>query len=147
MSIIYEALKKVENTPSPKMEKATLKSRPILRSVFLYLLIICAGLFLANAFFAFLSSPKKPAGAVKTIPAASANNVASSAALELKKGSQAPFILSGVFFSEDEGYAIVNDQIVRAGDTIGGATVKQITLSEVVLENWDSSVIKLTNKK
>lgn len=151
MSIIYDALKKVESTPRPKIEKVTYQPRLILRPFFLYLLIICVGLFLANTFFAFLSSPKKPVQSVNSqkVPAvASVNNfVSPTAVLELKKGSQAPFILSGVFFSEDEGYAIVNDQIVRTGDVIGGATVKQITLSEVVLENWDSSVIKLSNKK
>lgn len=55
-------------------------------------------------------------------------------------------MLNGVFFSENEGYALINNRIVKEGDALEGVTVKRIKLDEVELEAEDGSTIKLSTK-
>ncbi|MFA6217039.1 MAG: hypothetical protein WDL87_05235 [Candidatus Omnitrophota bacterium] len=43
------------------------------------------------------------------------------------------FVLSGVFFSDNEGFALINNHIVKEGDFIEGAIIQRITIDEVVL--------------
>ena len=40
-------------------------------------------------------------------------------------------VLNGIFFSQEEGYALVNNHIVKVGDKVGGALVKRIDVNEV----------------
>ena len=49
-------------------------------------------------------------------------------------GVKLPFNLSGISSQGDARYAIINDVIVQKGDSIDGATVKEILGREVVLE-------------
>jgi hypothetical protein len=52
-------------------------------------------------------------------------------------------VLNGVFFSGPDAYGLINNQIVKTGDQIAGATVKKITVTDVELETADAKVIKL----
>jgi hypothetical protein len=52
-------------------------------------------------------------------------------------------VLNGVFFSGPDAYGLINNQIVKVGDQIAGATVKKITVTDVELETADAKVIKL----
>jgi len=175
MSIIYDALKKVEtsqaNDSKTKIDKDS-KSKP--KIYLLYALMISLGLFIANIFYGWLS--QKPtlkttdiAGqqAVVWLPIAKAtvqppadkkepylaptlptDALQASASVETKMETQKetlpPFTLNGVFFSGGEGYALINNRIVKKGDKIERATVVQISLDEVELE-LDGSIIKLSN--
>jgi len=51
-----------------------------------------------------------------------------------------PFILNGVYFSGDKGYALINNQILEEGDSIGDAIVEKITLDFVELKVKDKPV-------
>lgn len=42
--------------------------------------------------------------------------------------------LSGIFLADDSAYAIINDQVVKAGDKVKNCTVKMIGTSEVAVE-------------
>jgi type II secretory pathway component PulC len=148
MSIIYDALKKVEKNISlepkvEKLEKTRLRfSKALPRLYLVYILVACIGVFLGNALFNLLTytksisfkqiKPSMPRTDTETIQSA-----------ELAKPLPQPeekielresFVLNGIFFSDNEGYALINNQIVKAGDTIKGATVKDIKLNEVELE-------------
>jgi hypothetical protein len=50
--------------------------------------------------------------------------------------------LSGIFYDEQQSYALINNQIVKKGDLVGGAKVVDITASNVDLE-FEGEPIKL----
>ncbi|MFA5286929.1 MAG: general secretion pathway protein GspB, partial [Candidatus Omnitrophota bacterium] len=52
--------------------------------------------------------------------------------------------LSGIFFQQDKGYALINNQILKVGDTIQGAKVEEINLDKVILE-FEGRKITLIN--
>ncbi len=129
------------------------KTGSALKIYLVYALFICSGFLIANIFFRLLSKqvlqgkneesiplPKAPKELPEETPKLS---MPLPAVVEDKQKPQASFILSGVFFSEDEGYALINNRIVKENDKINGAVVLEITLDEVKLE-LQGSVIRLT---
>ena len=169
MSIIYDALKKVEQSnigvtnPREAVAKAQIKHK--LKTYLLYVLVVCAGFFSANIFFTFLSHPKIVSKVNIKLPAAAAlvrekpkqkqpkatihtqqkpvqpsAELVASAGSPLKAASRAMLVLNGIFFSQDEGYALINNHIVKEGDTVDGALVKRIGVDEVELEVNGSSL-------
>ena len=64
----------------------------------------------------------------------------------LRKESKEPLILNGIFFSQDEPYALINNQIVKESETIEGATVKRIKVDEVEVEK-EGSILTLKKSK
>jgi len=148
MSIIHDALKKAEKTidsnskeeVSPYSEEKKIKSNP--KVYLLYFLVICLGLFIGNIFFGLLTNTKKPSA--KHLPPAPVQKAPEKnlpepspvipPAPEAKTHPKGNFVLSGVFFSQEEGFALINNRIVKVGDEIRGAVVKEIKLNEVELE-------------
>lgn len=169
MSIIYDALKKVEESNvkeiKPQAEPSEHHKRSF-KTYLLYGLAACVGLFVINLFFSFLTHPKQGAKAERLNPAPVFKEqtppaLQTQAAIQAKPSAQQPsqqeapkatavrmsskglLILNGIFFSENEGYALVNNHIVKVGDTVNSATVKSITVDEVELEA-DGESVKLT---
>lgn len=174
MSIIYDALKKLEKSNpgnlgvEGKGQEKRLKFQIKTYTYLLYLLVVCLGIFVGNIFFSFLSRPKTIAvgakqkqdypGLPKQVAPAPAPAATQEEAQEESLETEEPIaeavnkepseqlVLNGIFFSEDKGYALINNQIVKEGDVIAGSTVKRIGLDEVELE-FEGSAIKLyTNK-
>ena len=79
MSIIYDALKKVEKTNNRDIISEVNKesSGPKLTTYLLYVLVVCAGLFVANVFFGVISP-------IKTKTAQPVKKIAESSRKELK---------------------------------------------------------------
>ncbi|MFA4842324.1 MAG: hypothetical protein WC658_00610 [Candidatus Omnitrophota bacterium] len=147
MSIIYEALKKVENLnaikkplDSPRLARHKTKTH------LLFILIVASGFLAASILFNLLShTPEKKIVAVPQVPPA----ILIPAAQEPLPAGQEPavverpkeeppaakFILNGIFFSQNEGYALINNQIVKSGDNVAGASVKRVDPNEVELES------------
>lgn len=166
MSIIYDALKKVEasgaNDSKTKIDKGF---KPKSKIYFLYALVICFGFFIANIFYEWLL-PKYSLNTANIVTkgqplidkkqtvsaydqsssktATLQTNTSVENRIETQKENPPSFTLNGVFFSEDEGYALINNRIVKKGDKIEGATIVQISLGEVDLE-FGGSIIKLSN--
>jgi hypothetical protein len=92
---------------------------------------------------AFTSVPKKQSSA---IPSSAAPAAAAAAASTAVPTAAAEFILNGVFFSEGNGYALINNQIVRKDDTIGNAKVIAVVADGVELEIRGKQV-KITLQK
>lgn len=141
MSIIYEALKKVE--PQLKQRKRVRSPRP--KTFLILILMACAGFFIADIFFGILAKLLSPH------PALARRNPVIQAPKPLVKTptpsvASPGFTLNGVFFSDDHGSAIINNQIINEGDTIEGAKVISITLDGVELEIEGKS-IKLSTSK
>lgn len=157
MSIIYDALKKVEKSGilKVKADKEERYSKSKLKIYFFYFLVICFGVFIGNIFFSFLSQPKgsltqqlEPP-AEETLPEPTEEPPLESApptSADKEKKLKESLVLSGVFFSQNEGYALINNQIVKEGNLIEGATVKRIGLNEVELE-FEGLTVKLSTNQ
>lgn len=169
MSIIYDALKKVERSQNINPEIKINKADKARHKIYLiYALVVVLGFFAANLLWGFLIKPLpakvnvasgdavkiakaqeiKPVGqraleAQVSIPAAPTPAPSPAAATPETKPE---LTLNGIFFSEDEGYALINNQIVKQGDTVDGAKVVRIDVAEVELES-QGSVIKLSCSK
>ena len=155
MSIINEALKKTEAELQKISTKATslppkhAKTNPIL----LYILILSAGFLLANFIFTLLKNKIKttPTAIEKILPISQAIIVSSPAIiarapLEEEKPPETNFVLNGIFFSDNDGYALVNNQIVREKDFVDGAKVSLITANKIELNNAGQIITLSTNR-
>jgi hypothetical protein len=144
MSIIYDALKKVEDSGGlasiSKFEKTRKFNK---RGILLYVFALACGIILANVIFGVFSKPApgiRIAG-VQEKPVVSAASrqdlpIAETYVPPLGAEPKAPkLVLSGVFFSQTSSYAIINNQIVKEGDIIEGVVVKRINQEDVVLES------------
>lgn len=165
MSIIYDALKKVEASAATNPGKDTGKNKKNrTKTYLLYVLTILFGLFIANIFYSWLS--KRVVSQIS--PSAKINNanvkkkeltpllIPIEQQAPLTKGeipsaakasdeTKGQFSLNGVFFSGNDGYALINNMIVKTGDKIGGATIEKISLEEVDLKEGETT-IKLSNR-
>ncbi|MEW6101790.1 MAG: hypothetical protein AB1481_05790 [Candidatus Omnitrophota bacterium] len=152
MSVIYDALKKVEKAQgketgadaSGNKRSFFLKSTKIL----LYFSASCVGLILGSIIFGTLS--KKPAIAKKIALAKEAIPEAISRVVEKpipipqsapekedapasKEEARIGFSLNGIFFSEGKGFALLNNKVVMEGDYLEGAVVQKINPEDITL--------------
>jgi type II secretory pathway component PulC len=185
MSIIYDALKKVENSIDKNQGVKDVAHKSKRKVYLLYVSVACLGFIIANTFFNLITKThqskinilakkqsefskseaqgknltqaqiKVKNSSLKTQPLKTdtptfiplSTEMQKSAAAETKKGKQPrlSFILNGVFFSQDKGYALINNKIVEEGDIVEEATVMRITLDEVELKSQNGLSIKLSN--
>lgn len=137
MSIINEALKKTGEfiQENEAKNKPAAKTFPSPKLSIIYILILLAGVLLSKFIFGLLSrplqTPKIEAAESSVKPVLSTAAVTPS---ENKNIAEPSFILNGIFFSDNDGYALVNNQIVRENDSVDGATVIRITPQAVELD-------------
>ena len=158
MSIIYDALKKVEKSGEPALKdnKVTPSPKNKIKNYLIYILFLVLGLFASKMFFSYLNRQPyqvKPAKQTKTTPPV--NNVPKPPPLQQPKlppavenievPAKPTLILNGVFSSGEESYALINNQIVKLGDKINGAVIKKITPEEVLLDSEGSEIRLPTN--
>ena len=159
MSIIYDALKKVEGLNTGLNAGLDKGQKSKFKVYLIYALVACFGFFIANIFFGLFKlktiQTQAPDTLVKNepqtdtvqVPVEALPSKASTSPSEaIKEDIQEGLVLNGVFFSEDQGYALINNRIVKEGDIIGGLTVQRIDLDSVELESA-GSVIKLSYTK
>jgi len=178
MSIIYDALKKVEGKfDESSQDKENFKPREkTWMNIFLGVMAIGAGFFIAAVIFNSGFFDRFIKGGYNVLPPAKSiitmNDTKTPPIIPLEKSQPAtetghpkditpeesatkPILnevaptltLNGVFFSENEGYALINNQIVREGDTISGAEVVRITMDGVELKANGRSIKLLSGKK
>jgi len=179
MSIIYDALKKVEQKITPFNQKGT---EPIskpgkfpIKRLLLVAAVFVLGVLIAKSFFSTFLSPEAiraglpPAPSVTkaqpaerksqaSIPPSAESTPKAEGPLPAPRALFAPiiskmkskestaFVLNGVFSSGEERYALINNQIIQEGDTIGGAKVISITVDGVDLESR-GEIIRLKEGK
>jgi len=171
LSIIHDALKKTEGAlqspqdnppegPSPEVASYLKKKRRRNRIewVIFYLLAVILGLYIGNIPFDLAGKAntlvknfnfswlavkkqagpgalqKKDASLLKKIPILSG---------EKKESDE--LVLNGIFFSKDGSYAVINNQIVKVGEMVNDATVREIQEDEVTLE-YRGGVLKLSTR-
>lgn len=153
MSIIYDALKKVEeHTAQGQNGAAVVQAHPVAmhkkRRIFIFILAVCLGFISAGFIYKYLLAslislpkalkevqpspvvPLQPQTNVTAIPSVTAVIPAGAGKDMLTTGGLA---LNGIFFSGEESYALVNNLIVKTGDTVDGWTVSEILMEEVEL--------------
>ena len=168
MSIIYDALKKVERSihPNPTLQIQKKEHKIKSKVYLLFVLVAGLGIFVANIVFGLYTKSlqsknnvvvgnrpqvkleqglvsQPPQALPKEAPLAESSLSLSPIPADTENLTSPVLVLNGVFFSENEGYALINNQVVKKGDVIGGATVTQITLGGVELE-FQGSVIKVS---
>ncbi|MBN1913493.1 MAG: hypothetical protein JW788_03740 [Candidatus Omnitrophica bacterium] len=161
MSIIYEALKKVENSLDKKNIGPAGKNMKN-KNYFLYFAVSAVGAACVAFIFGFFVFKNKqetaldkgyvaPAAVsvIPQAPAAFVEQAAPAATIEIKepapKKSFTPprFNVNGIFFSEEKGYALINNRIVEKGDNIEGFKVISISLESIGLENEEGEQFSL----
>ncbi len=148
MSIIYDALKKVEKSVGQKIPLDPLPSKPKFNRVyFIYIAVALVGIALSKILFDFFIIPAQiePPKIVKADirPRRVEKETLKNETPPQKFPEEATLpslFLNGVFFSENEGYALINNRILKVGDTIEGAEVKEITLDSVELKFKDRGI-------
>jgi len=174
MSIINEALKKTEehllknSAKDNPLSTKTLAPKPFM----LYILILIAGLLLGSLIFNLLKHlPQNNTSLTKknslTFPSqahraqtqqtpventqpivqttdSSLASIPPNQPLTERKPDKANFILNGIFFSDNDGYALINNQIVRENDYIDGAKVSLITANNVQLDSAGQTITLTT---
>jgi len=158
MSIIYDALQKVQKNITQEkspLQPETLKNSPPAkgktRPIFIYVLVVFFGLTLGNFAYNFLNhrlkkivpTPSRTSTAIKQT-AVTINPKIEEPTNPSPLTSEPTLVLNGVFFEQGEGYALINNKIVRLGDEIEHAKVKEITIDGVMLD-LDGKTIKLTS--
>ncbi len=152
MSIIYDALKKLEQEAvtetRPRPKEKIFKQQKI-KLIAIYILVACVGLVIGNLIFSTLAPPL-PGAKARPVTLAREPLKAEIPPLQgIAHVAQAPsqetlpspiLVLNGIFFSQEEGYALINNQIVKEGDEVNGAKVKKISMDEVELNALGSSI-------
>ena len=161
MSIIYEALKKIQKSEQDTQNTAAAdKAKKSKYKVYLfYFLVICVGVFIGSIFFRFLGRGKAPSQKKSALPVIQekipapviepADKPKQGKPSEVSEAETKPLgslVVNGVFFSQDVEYALINNRIVKEGDEIDGAKVKSVTLYEVVLD-YDGQEVRLPSGK
>lgn len=167
MSIIYDALKKVEHSTNKDIvAEVNKESRGNKWATYLlYLLVACAGVFAANTIFNAFSTcalgpepvkivkpavlgPLKPAPVKTPTPApVETPTPAPATAVEAKiEPMIPPLMLNGVFFSNDGNYALINNEVVKQGDSVEGIKVNKVNLDDVELETSTGVKFKLSTQ-
>ena len=160
MSIIYDALKKVERSTNKDIITEVNKERSAnkLTPYLLYALVACGGIFAANMVFTVFSPPAtspKPAkitkpAVVKEAPVPIPSKTITPAPTTIVEAKIEPMIpplmLNGVFFSKNQGFALINNKVVKQGDSVEGIKVRKVNLDDVELETSTGVKFKLTTQ-
>jgi hypothetical protein len=149
MSIIHDALKKVEQAQNVKAQHVVTPKNHSghgRKNNFIFVIFaVVFGLFILN--FLLKYSPDKAVKKVVQPSLVEAKLTSFSENSALKTNSKAVnLVLNGVFLADNEWFALINNQIVKKGQEINGAVLKNISFDEVELDS-QGSILKLSNQQ
>lgn len=153
MSIIYEALKKTDAQNQKLPEQKPAKK---------YLTFVMVILGIAGAVgivryldnYAFIKSNKPAAkhlvaeaqpSSMALAPEIAANKLPAAKITETKSAFPDNLVLTGILVSEDGNLALIDDRILKVGDTIDGAAILNIQPDRVEL-SYQNQKITLKNR-
>jgi hypothetical protein len=154
MSIIYEALKKVEgkvslasleNTPRPESPPLRKKERKIIvpkKRTFLspLLFLIALGLLILS----FLLPDQQEAARQKALSRPAEKREIDPVRVHVKPEVTEKYVLEGIVYDSQDSFAIINGKAVKESDTIGDLRMDKISEDSVELvNNQDNSRVTL----
>ncbi len=155
MSIIYDALKKVEENhpqhlpePMAKKSKSIFSVKKILIGfiVLVLLFLVTKSLYVRNTAGARIPAsaitPEKTLLLLPPAPEKIKEKKAPGTIQDMGDNLTEKFVLNGVFFTDNQGYALINNRITKEGDSVNDAIVKKITLEEVEID-YQGTIHKL----
>ncbi|MFY9402757.1 MAG: hypothetical protein WAQ07_05065 [Candidatus Omnitrophota bacterium] len=156
MSIIYDALKKVEkNTSNSNNQQAnsTFTKKPEIKKpnpLLVLILILLSLVFIAKTIIHIVKISKaaqpslipEPITIEPTVEITPQDKIEEPTLIE--EPLEPELTLNGVYFQGNERYALINNRVVKPGDTIQNAKVKEINLEKVSLD-FEGKVITLLN--
>jgi hypothetical protein len=154
--------------PKPEALPAKPASKFDFKVIFLYILLVAIGGIAAKYAFDFFA-PKKPKPVtpvminvnskpasqplIRFVPPGGKQAATSASGAEEKSNEQPlfslkkritqtvnPYNLSGIFFSGDKNYCIINDKVLGEGDFVEGAKVTRISAEDVELQINDKTI-------
>jgi len=155
MSIIYDALKKVEGSLSKPKSVSAASHAPVRRTSKLipflaYSFVVLLAIFSMKMVYDLITSPgrskqvkKDPRSSLNVFTAVNQPALLSNIpALNTQEITEElpDLVLNGIFFSGGAGYALINNQILEEGDGISGLVVRRITEGDVELKTKNSVV-------
>ena len=145
MSIIYDALKKVDDKDIRVKRQNRFNKKKYIFRFFLLVLIVVLIPFAAANFKKQPSTPtvKKKAVISKNQPIA-AKPVQKRTPQPVKEYSVDQYALEGIIYEGDTPLAVINGKLLNKGDIINGFTVKEIMPNSVILLGPDNKETNLT---
>jgi hypothetical protein len=157
-----------ETKPPAPEQKTAKPEKPAgkfdFKIVFLYIILISLGIILAKYAFDFFAPKQPQTGSqnaankpvhqpfIKFVPS-NQKLTGGGSQTEAKKETQPlislkkkinqavnPYSLSGIFYSGNQSYCIINDKVLGVGDTVESAKVVRIDTGEVELQLNDKSI-------
>ncbi|MBI4981684.1 MAG: hypothetical protein HZC15_00825 [Candidatus Omnitrophica bacterium] len=149
MSIIHDALKKVEQAQNVKAQNVITPENHSghgRKNNFIFVIFaVVFGLFTLNLLLKY--SPDKAVKKVVQPLPVEAKLTSFSESFALKTSNKTvSLVLNGVFLADNEWFALINNQIVKKGQEINGAVLKNISFDEVELDS-QGSILKLSNQQ
>jgi hypothetical protein len=161
MSVIYDALNKLDKSKSPDVKPDPKKGDgPGWKIYLLCGVVVFFGYFAARALFGHISKDKYESFTEARETKVARINAAKAARLsamkssipkalaafskEIAKPKHLPLVLDGIVYAADDSYALINNKILKVGDKIEGAKVLRIEQDYVELKTADSKPFKLT---
>ena len=147
MSIIYDALKKVEHSNLKNLDKSKKETKKTKFPYLIFALVVTVGFFIAKVLFDIFGLPLtkdianntfkdnlKPRSK-STAPVVINQPVTKGAYLEqVQEKSYPNLLLNGIFYDGQQYYAIINNKILKEGESIEGARLIRILSNRVELE-------------
>ena len=137
MSIIYDALKKTETKTKDIEEKIRGPKRN--KSKFLKIFFVLCILIIVGFAGFFIGKPSKSPSSGRRGVLIPKIRLPTSVQTKASKESKSTLSLNGIMFSDGQYFALINDQIVKAGDFIEGAQIHKIDSAGVEITTEESS--------
>ncbi len=145
MSIIYDALKKLEKTTkftqsedqgADALELEEIKpQRKVIKSKKDILFVLGSLVLITVSIILFFNSTKDKEDQIPLITNKGIAATETQARKKPVKKQYRGYVLEGIVFDPQEAFAIINGEVKKVSDEIGSLTIKEITETKVILIN------------
>ncbi len=132
MSIIYDALTKVQRSKKFSAKRKSWFDRLLILTI-LILSFMLIGLYTSNKIERKAASAKASAKKPTLTQSSNVNTAPAPKLTQIDYSGQV--ILNGIFISDSDKFAIINNKTVHIGDNIGDKKITAINYSHIILQD------------